>query len=38
MADPVRAALAAIDADELSPRAALELVFQLKALAADPQR
>ena len=33
--DPLHAALAEIDADSLSPREALELVYQLKRLAAD---
>jgi DNA mismatch repair protein MutS len=32
--DPVRAAIDAIDADSLSPREALELVYRLKQLAA----
>ena len=34
-ADPLRDALAAIDADALPPREALELVYRLKQLAAD---
>ncbi|MFZ5652958.1 MAG: DNA mismatch repair protein MutS [Pseudomonadota bacterium] len=34
-ADPVRELLAATDPDALSPRAALELVYRLRALAAD---
>jgi DNA mismatch repair protein MutS len=33
--DPLLDALAAVDADSLSPREALELVYQLKKLAAD---
>jgi DNA mismatch repair protein MutS len=35
--DPLRAALAAVDADSLSPRDALELVYRLKALGADEE-
>ncbi|HEY0311892.1 MAG TPA: DNA mismatch repair protein MutS, partial [Allosphingosinicella sp.] len=34
--DPLRTALAAADADALSPREALELVYRLKQLAAEP--
>jgi len=33
--DPLREALAAIDADALSPRDALELIYRLKALGSD---
>ncbi len=33
--DPVRTALDAIDADALSPREALDIVYQLKRLAAE---
>ena len=33
--DPVRAALAAIDADALSPRDALERLYELKRLVAE---
>jgi DNA mismatch repair protein MutS len=32
-ADPLRAALAAADPDQLSPRAALDLLYRLQALA-----
>ena len=35
--DPVHAALAGVQADSLSPREALELVYRLKALAGDQQ-
>jgi DNA mismatch repair protein MutS len=34
-ADPLRTAIADVDADALSPREALELVYRLKALAAE---
>ena len=34
-ADPLRAAIAAADADALTPREALELIYRLKALAAE---
>ncbi len=36
--DPVRAAIAAIDADALSPREALDHIYRLKQLAADATR
>lgn len=35
ISDPLREALNAVDADDLSPRAALDLVYRLKALSAD---
>ena len=34
-ADPVRDAVAEIDADTLTPREALDLIYRLKALLAD---
>ena len=34
-ASPVLEALAAADADQLTPKQALELIYELKALAAD---
>ena len=33
--DPLRSELAAVDVDALTPRSALELLYKLKALAAD---
>jgi DNA mismatch repair protein MutS len=38
MADPLRAAIEAIDADALSPREALDHIYRLKQLAADARR
>jgi DNA mismatch repair protein MutS len=36
--DPLLSAIAAIDADALSPRDALDHIYRLKQLAADMQR